>query len=118
MKKIFQKFDILLPAAPGGSVNISERLRDDYALCTGFFIVKNEQSAKSELQLKIGGVEIIPTGSDTDLFVFNGSVGREESIYDFKADKITARSSDVEIFLKNKHNVACTYSFYFVLEND
>ena len=118
MKKIYQKVVVSVSAGAGVSVVVSERLRNDFDRCVGVVVIKSEQSAKAELHLKIGGVEIIPTGTDIDLLCFNGTSGREDSIYYFNEDKIPARSSDAEISIKNILATACIYSIYFILEND
>lgn len=118
MKKTYQKVIVSVPGGVGKSVTFSERLRNDFDKCIGFFLIKSEVNAKAELQLKIAGLEIIPRGTDIDLFAFNGTCGREESIYYFIEDKISARSSDAEISITNISPSTCNYSIYFVLEND
>ena len=121
MKKTFQIFkNITLPVS-GGTLTFNDRARQDYQKVTGFFITSESDLKNVTLSLSIAQQEILPVGTGATLFLFDGSVSRQDVIYDFKADDIPARSSDIEIKFtytpKEKAAPSVKLSVYLVVEN-
>ena len=119
MKKSFQIWqEIRVPA--GGETVLSEQLLENFAKCTGAFIVPasaNTNLSQVSLFLKIAQQEILPKGTNAMTITFNGNVALKDVIYDFSADGISARSSEMDLTLTNKGTSDVLLDFYVVLEN-
>ncbi len=119
MKRSFQIWqEVRVPA--GAETVLSEQLLENYAKCTGAFIVPvsaNTNLSQVSLLLKIAQQEILPKGTNAMLLTFNGNVELKNVVYDFSADGIPARSSEMDLTLTNKGTSDVLLDFYLVLEN-
>lgn len=119
MKKTFQIIENVTIAAKGNKT-IRERMLADYEHVTGVMIVphnlKDDISGLS-LSCKISQKEVLPQGTDAVLIAYNGNCARQDCIYDFKDDKIPARSSNAELVIYNSSDKEVKFNFYFILEN-
>lgn len=105
--------------AGGNIISMTDQLRQDFAKCTGVFVVP--QSANTDLSgvtcsLKIAQNEILPDGFDLSLIAFKGEVSLGQTIYDFSKDEIPAKSSEFELILTNNTKTDQMFNLYFVLE--
>ena len=104
----------------GAETVLSEQLLENYAKCTGAFIVPvsaNTNLSQVSLFLKIAQQEILPKGTNAMLLTFNGNVELKNVVSDFSADGIPARSSEMDLTLTNKGTSDVLLDFYLVLEN-
>lgn len=123
MKKSYQIIrDITVTG--GKSTTITERLKEGYTRCVGAFVTPTT-AATSFMQLtaslKIAQNEILPAGFDLSLIAFSGDVSMNECIFDFRKENIPARSSELEIVVKNNSSDAAnsqSFNLYLILEND
>lgn len=106
------------PKYPAGNT-VTLTLRDNYARCTGFFIVPYENNADMNgvtFGLRIDNQEVLPDGCDASLFLKNNNISRGEATYDLSKENIPARSSNVELTVKSQR-IHGWFHIYFVLEN-
>lgn len=119
MKKSFQIWqEIHIPA--NSETTLSEQLKENFGKCTGAFIVPISATTNLSgvsLFLKIAQQEILPKGTSASLLTFNGNVELKNVIYDFSADNIPARSSEMDLTFTNKGTSEVVLDFYLVLEN-
>lgn len=118
MKKTFQIIRTSVPA--NQSVSIIEQLRQDYSFTTGFFVVPTTENTSLQnvtVSLKIASNEILPAETDIALFAFNDRKSVAETLYDFRADNIPARSAEAEIILTNRTATEQRFNIYLSLEN-
>lgn len=124
MKKTFQIVKVSVPAATStdiiNSKTFTDQLRQDYAKCTGVFVTPRDAStdfSQVTASLKIAQNEILPLDFDLSLIAFTGEVSRQEATYDFAADNIPARSSELEFSVTNPTDKDIDFKLYLVLEN-
>ncbi|MBO4601573.1 MAG: hypothetical protein J5651_00240 [Salinivirgaceae bacterium] len=120
MKKTFQIIEDITVAAHGNKT-LREQMLADYEHVTGVMIVPHNLSddiSGLNLSCRISQKEVLPSGTDAVLISYNGNCARKDCIYDFKADKIPARSSNAELVLYNSSEKDVKFNFYFILENE
>ena len=117
MKKTLQIFRDITIESNSESFK-SEQLKEGYSNCTGIFIVPISGSLKNvTLSVKIAQYEVLPQGTDAVLIAFDGKNSLADSIYDFKQEGIPARSSEMDITIKNLSAESVKFNLYLVLEN-
>ena len=120
MKKTFQIIEDITVTAHGNKT-LREQMLADYEHDTGVMIVPHNLSddiSGLNLSCRIAQKEVLPSGTDAVLISYNGNCARKDCIYDFKADKIPARSSNAELVLYNSSEKDVKFNFYFILENE
>lgn len=124
MKKTYQMERNL--SVPANSTKIFNfQLKETYAKCTGVFLVPFTKGSVYgtnfkylTLGLNIAQTEILPNGTDASLIALTDYISRDEATYDFAADNIPARSSDVQLTVVNSDTEnEQHFTIYFVLEN-
>ncbi len=117
MKKIFQKFQMSI--APQKTEQLSEPLRDDFSNIDAVFITKVSGNIENlTVGMKVGGVEILPDGTDAALLTFNGQYPVKDAAYSFMEDSIPARSSELEFRVANiSETMPAQINVYCILSN-
>lgn len=114
-QKQYQRFDYEVPA--NGTLSLTSRTRNDYKFVTGLFFFSHSSLADVKVQLRIDGQEVLPTGTDLELFAWNDSISRNQALWDLYNEEIKASDSPVEIEIDNTNGGAKIISLYLLLEN-
>ena len=114
--KQYQRFDYEVPA--NGTLSLTSRTRNDFNFVTGLFFFSHSSLADVKVQLRIDGQEVLPVGTDIELFAWNDSISRNQALWDMYEEGIKAADSPVEIEINNVNNNASKIiSLYLLLEN-
>lgn len=115
-QKQYQRFDYEVPA--NGTLSLTSRTRNDFNFVTGLFFFSHSSMADVKVQLRIDGQEVLPIGTDMEIFAWNDSISRNQALWDLYEEKIKAADSPVEIEIDNTANSASKIvSLYLLLEN-
>ena len=117
MKKIFTKFQMTIGADK--TEQLSEPLRDDFSNIDAVFITRVSGNIENlTIGMKVGGVEILPDGTDAALLTFNGQYPVKDAAYSFAEDNIPARSSELEFRVANaSETTPAQINVYCILSN-
>ena len=113
--KQYQRFDYDVPA--NGTLSLVSRTRNDFKFVTGLFFFSHSSLADVKVQLRIDGQEVLPTGTDLELFAWNDAISRNEALWDLYNEEIKASDSPGEIEIDNTGGGAKKISLYLLLEN-
>ena len=104
---------------PEKTEQLSEALRDDYSNIDAVFITKISGNIENlTLGMKVGGVEILPEGTDAALLAFNGQYPLKDAAYSFAEDNIPAKSSELEFSVTNTSlTTPAVINVYCILSN-
>jgi hypothetical protein len=116
MKKILQIIDFVVQG--NTTVSVTARLRNEYERCTGFFLLSAFDTSNLTLDMKIASREIIPAGTNAQIFQFFATSPVKDVTYDLSDDSVPARSSNVEVYFNNAGGTAVGGQLYFILENN
>lgn len=116
MKKTYQILNVAVEA--NSMKSIFEQLRSDYLYISGlFFESKSEALSDLSVGLKVNNVEILPVGSDVEIFAFNGNYSRNEALWNFEDSKIEADGKTLEAVFENKSDQDIELKIYCLLKN-
>lgn len=114
-QKQYQRFDYEVPAS--GTLSLVSRTRNDFNFVTGLFFFSHSSLADVKVQLRIDGQEVLPVGTDMEIFAWNDSISRNQALWDLYEEYIKAADSPVEIEIDNTNGGAKIVSLYLLLEN-
>lgn len=115
-KKQYQKLTITVGA--GSTYSFSDRLRSDFDLATGVFFYSTNSLDNVTCDLRIGSIEILPTGTDASLFRWTDTISRNEALWDFYSERIEAKGAAIEGEFRNEGLTSATINIYVLLENE
>ena len=96
--KQYQRIDITIPSGVT-HYNVQEQLRSDYKYATGLFFFCDKPLTGVTCGVKIDGNEILPIGSELDLFRWTNQISRNEALWDFSDDRIESSQKTIDIHL-------------------
>ena len=102
------------------TTTITDQMLQNYETVTGVFVTPFDASQDLSLltcSLKIAQNEVLPLDFDLSLIAFTGEVSLLEACYDFKAENIPSRSSEMEFTVTNPTGKEVMFNLYLRVEN-
>lgn len=118
MNRTYQIVDI-----PGGSadtIKLSDRCRSDFKRVAGIFFASGDDvsEVKHTCRLTINSKEVLPKGTDVNLFLATPYNSRQEVMLDLDNETIEAENSPIEIELQYNNSIHSALKLYLLLTND
>ena len=103
------------------SKTFSFQIRTGYTFSTGLFFYSTLSMEKVKVSVKIDGNEILPVGTDMNLFRWTEGISRSEALWDFSKERIQCEGKRIEVIITNEGATKFRGSLadlYLLLENE
>ncbi len=115
--KQYQKIDVSVGA--NETVSIRQMLKSNYTHATGLFFYMNSGDFDGiTCSLRIDGNEILPNGTDVELFAWDWGLSRNDVLWKFYSENVESANKYLEATFENKGTSSAVFSIYVLLENN